>query len=391
MIDAMMLFSQPNINVGLTFTDGFGLYPQGAWKIDASEEQIVYMPLGSTAVMKVSGVTIGKGFHWQQNRDYEYRGRFVVRRVEGGKSVLINNLPLEEYLRCVISSEMSQEAPPEFLKAHAIISRSWALRKITKATERLSEGKVNTPQTIITWQESDAHKYFDVCSDDHCQRYQGIAHCNEQVAEAIAATSGLVLMHQGEIADARFSKCCGGTTELFSTCWADSDLPYLTPIADPYCSPHYIRSHGLLPAVTKALKDYDRTTDYYEWTETVDASLVRANLKAVFGIDKGPVESLQITQTGASGRAKQLLVSCQNGSVSIGKELAIRRLLSPTHLYSSLFSIEPREGGFTLRGKGWGHGVGLCQIGAAAMAVEGFSAQEILQFYYPGTELKKAY
>lgn len=336
---------------------------------------------------EVGGVVIGRGFHWERKAAFRYEGELLETR-----HGLVNRLPVERYIASVISSEMNPAAPKEFLRAHAIISRSWAMRKLT-VREHPGEGKQSSESEIITWQESDAHVGFDVCSDDHCQRYQGMECIDARVMEAIESTRGTVLYDDAarEVADARFSKCCGGTTELFSTCWADREMPYLKAVKDPYCDPARLPDGVRKRVHASILKEYDDGTDYFDWHAEAPRCLVRANLKERFGRDIGEVTALVPLDRGASGRIRRLRVEGSSGAVVIGKELAIRRLLSPSHLFSSAFSVKETPDGFILSGRGWGHGVGLCQIGAAVMASEGKTAEEILSFYFPGTSLKKIY
>lgn len=336
---------------------------------------------------QVEGVVIGKQFHWEQRLSLKYAGK--IEQTDHG---LINRLPIEDYIKSVVSSEMNPKAPVEFIRAHAIISRSWAMRKLY-IKESPSDGIRHSDSEIITWQESDTHIGFDVCSDDHCQRYQGITNINSRVEKAVESTRGILLTDtdSGTIADARFSKCCGGETELFSTCWADKDMPYLTHIHDPYCNPDRLSQEQRITILSDILKDYDVSTDYYRWEESVTPQQIRVNLQNRFDIDKGRVISLKPIEYGKSGRIKLLKVICENGEIIIGKELAIRRLLSPTHLFSSAFEIKSQTDRFLLHGRGWGHGVGLCQIGAAVMASEEKSAEEILSFYFPNTSLVKFY
>lgn len=343
---------------------------------------------------RVANMLIGRGFHWQQRLPILTEGR-LIRGDTGEEGIsLICELPLERYVASVIGSEMNPEAPMEFLKAHAVISRGWALGKTRHGKGSGGDtGKLDEPDMIYTWQDTADHHAFDVCSDDHCQRYQGRkAEPDERTEEAVEATRGLVLTDAfGELADTRFSKCCGGTTELYSTCWGDRDPHYLVSKPDPWCDPAAIPQAERADFLRTVFKGYDATTDYYRWTTHVGKKEVEERLQERFGRNIGEVLDITPLRRGSSGRIFLLGVTGTKGSVSIGKELAVRRLLAPTHLLSSAFDIEPDEEGWQLRGKGWGHGVGLCQIGAAAMARAGHSFEEILEFYYPGTKLKKIY
>ena len=382
-----MIYGEPTVRVGLSEEGGFGLHPHGSYDINAAEDVVTYTPMEQDAFMEVTGIRIGRGFHWDSKRTMRYGGIIQLMRIKE-RTLLLNMLKAEQYLQCVVGSEMHPDAPTEFVKAHAVIARSWLLRMITSKRKALREMSVNP---LITWTEADAHQYFDVCPDDHCQRYQGLDAITPGSKAAVEATRGLILIdEQNDIADTRYSKCCGGKTELFSTCWADKDYPYLTSINDPYCHPDRLAS--ALKAHPSLLKDYDAATDeYYTWEQEVPEALIRHNLKERFNTDIGSITDLKIVKQGPSGRVYELEIVGTTGSVVLGKELSIRRLLSETHLLSSAFTIKKRSGLFILRGRGWGHGVGLCQIGAAVMAVEGKTCSEILDFYYPHTRLSKVY
>ena len=353
-------------------------------------------------------VTIGKQFHWQQQEDQVFRGSLHIIAKEGQLHA-INLIPVEQYLESVISSEMSATNSLELLKAHAIISRSWVLRQIDRGSnekgvsknENILNGLQADSFTLIKFWDHSDHRLYDVCADDHCQRYQGITRASSPlVNQAIAETRGMVLTDEaGEICDARFSKCCGGRTELFSTCWQDEDYSYLQPVDDPYCDPAFIATlpGGLDGVLSQVLNNYDQqTVDYHDWevsyTQAEFSSLVEEKLH----LHLGNVLALEPVERGASGRLKTLKIVGTDKTVVIGKELMIRKALSQTHLYSSWFDVETStnpdgQKRFILKGKGWGHGVGLCQIGAAAMALKGFKAEEILAHYYPGAKITKRY
>lgn len=353
-------------------------------------------------------VTIGKQFHWQQQEDQVFRGSLHIIAKERQLHA-INLIPVEQYLESVISSEMSATNSLELLKAHAIISRSWVLRQIDRGNNEKGESKnenilnglqADSFSLIKFWDHSD-HRLYDVCADDHCQRYQGITRASSPlVSQAIAETRGMVLTDEaGEICDARFSKCCGGRTELFSTCWQDEDYSYLQPVDDPYCDPAFIATlpGGLDGVLSQVLNNYDQqTVDYHDW----EVSYTRAELSSLveekLHLHLGNVLALEPIERGASGRLKTLKIVGTDKTVVIGKELMIRKALSQTHLYSSWFDVETStnpdgQKRFIIKGKGWGHGVGLCQIGAAAMALKGFKAEEILAHYYPGAKITKRY
>lgn len=392
-----MMF-QPNISIGIICNDGFGLTPIGNWDISSSDDGLIFTPIDADALMEVKGVTIGNNFHWQDKKTFRYKGTMKVIRNNHSPATLVNVLPLEQYLQSVVCSEMSATCAVEFIRAHTIISRSWALRKLQRGRGRNEgiAGRICSDDCIRSWEESSDHRDsgYDFCSDDHCQRYQGVEDITEHVAEAVRSTEGIVLADaEGEIADTRFSKCCGGTTEKFSSCWEEHDHPYLTIKSDPFCDPIYARQHGIEKQLKESLKGFDSATEYFSWEETVSDQEIEENIGAKFGRNIGKILEMEISEKSASGRAVALLLKGEKGELTIGKELMIRRLLSDSHLKSSYFSIgrDKLPGRWRLKGKGWGHGVGLCQIGAAAMALTDFSAEEILAFYYPGTKLIKLY
>ena len=308
-------------------------------------------------------VVIGIDFHWQQKRTFKYAGglKFIV---EGDRITAVNCIGMEDYLMSVISSEMKSSASIGLLKAHAVISRSWL-----KA--RLKDHKAG-------------HEHFDVCADDHCQRYQGLTMAvGDDVCRAIDRTWGQVLEYGGDICDTRYSKCCGGRTELFSTCWEDVDLPYLQSVEDPFCD---CENSSILSQV---LNDYDlHTADFHDWTVQYTTDELSELVRTRTGIDFGTIVALEAVERGPSGRIKYLRITGTLREEVIGKELAIRKALSSSHLKSSAFEIEKSPDGFVLKGRGWGHGVGLCQIGAAAMAAQGYDYRQILSHYYVGAEIK---
>ena len=334
------------------------------------------------------GVTIGVDFHWQRSRDLSYSGilEFIV---EGDKITAVNKVDVEEYLLSVISSEMKASAGVEFLKAHAVISRSWVLSQIRdkRRSKAGANGMVDTPEKYIHWFDHEDHTAFDVCADDHCQRYQGINMAvGDNVRQALADTCGEVLAYGGNICDARFSKCCGGVSEVFSTCWEDEDYPYLQSVKDPFCDTSDAE------ILSQVLNDYDlETQDFYRWEQRYTQEELSELICRRSGIDFGVVEDLDPLERGVSGRIKRLLVKGSKRTMEIGKELIIRRWLSESHLKSSAFEIRREGSDFVLEGRGWGHGVGLCQIGAAVMGARGYNYKEILAWYYPGAEIEKCY
>ncbi len=352
---------------------------------------LTFTPQSDDASFSLNDVTIGVNFHWERKETQTFEGTLRI-VVEADKIVAINELPVEKYLTSVISSEMSSTSSLEFLKAHAVISRSWLLAQMEKRKQHESGGDnffsfTKSDNEFIRWYDREDHTIFDVCADDHCQRYQGITRANStHVEEAISETRGQVLSYDDEICDARFSKCCGGQTEEFQYCWENTPKPYLVSFHDPYCNT--TDKHIL----SQVLNDFDQETpDFYHWTVSYTqaelSELVNRKLKDDFGdiIDLIPVER------GKSGRIWKLKIVGTKKTLTIGKELEIRRALSESHLYSSAFDVEKNENGFTLHGKGWGHGVGLCQIGAAVMGEQGHAYDDILLFYYRGAEIKRLY
>ena len=419
-----LMRTQPRIEVGIMsgaeirfeiISDGAGpqkvSYREG--KIDYNGvlydeltfEAVTMSTLFAEPSFRLFGVTIGKQFHWERRQTQVFAGtlKFIV---EAGKVTAVNIIGVEDYLLSVISSEMRATAGLEFLKAHAVISRSWVMSIVgrrgrnTRPVPHLERQDLPSILTwlhstreepremhrFIKWFDHEDHKLFDVCADDHCQRYQGLTMAvGDAVREAIDSTWGEVLTYDGHLCDTRFSKCCGGLTELFSTCWEDTDYPYLTRVEDPYCN---TSDDAVLSQV---LNDYDlETKDFYRWTVEYDRDVLSALISERSGHDIGTLEAIEPLERGVSGRIKLLRIRGSKYSMEIGKELIIRRYLSDTHLKSSAFEVEMTEDKVILHGIGWGHGVGLCQIGAANMAHQGFSYSEILAYYYPGARLGRS-
>ena len=316
----------------------------------------------NTFVLK--NVRIGIGFHWDRHEDQEFAGRLEIRHNADGTQTAINTIDLEDYLCSVISSEMNANSPMELLKAHAVISRSWAIRAMQKPN----------------------HEGFDVCADDHCQRYEGLRRMNERAIEAVRATAGQVLMYDNAICDCRYYKCCGGRTEIWRTCWEDIDVPYIQSVTCDYCkspSPKILRL---------VLNDYDQETkDFRDWKVSYTTEELSEIIRTKSGIDFGEIVDLIPLHRGASGRIDSLKIIGTKHTEVIGKELKIRLWLSKSCLYSSWFEVEKdiqnSVVSFLLSGHGWGHGAGLCQIGAAVMASEGIKYQDILAYYYVGSRL----
>ena len=354
-------------------------------------------------------VVIGVGFHWQRKENQVFKGELSL-IVEDGEVRAINRIAVEEYLVSVISSEMSATSSLEFLKAHAIVSRSWLYAQLFRK-EKVQQGTLGwaTDDEIVRWYAREDHTLFDLCADDHCQRYQGITRAqNPNVARAVGETAGQVLKYDGEVCDARFSKCCGGATEYFSSCWEDENPGYLQAfrdcaageelplLSDEAAARRWIESEPSSFCATsdkavlsQILNGYDReTNDFYRWRVEYEQKDLSDIVASRSGIDFGMIEELVPLERGASGRITRLRVVGSKASRIVGKELEIRRWLSKTHLYSSAFVVDrvccDDKVKFIIKGAGWGHGVGLCQVGAAVMGESGASHTQILAHYYPG-------
>ena len=379
--------------------------------------ELLFAPCGDESVFTLHDVVIGVNFHWQRKESQSFKGALRL-IVEDGEVRAINRVGVEEYLVSVISSEMSATSSLEFLKAHTIVSRSWLYAQLLRK-DKVQQGVLGWEKDdeIIRWYAREDHTLFDLCADDHCQRYQGVTRAhNPNVAQAVKETAGLVLMHDGEVCDARFSKCCGGVTERFSACWEDWDYDYLQAFRDcdgaeplpdltteqgarewiestpsSYCS---TTDSGVLSQI---LNGYDReTNDFYRWRVVYSQKELSALVAGRSGIDFGTIQELLPVERGASGRIVRLRIVGTKATRTVGKELEIRRWLSSSHLYSSAFVVdkvqEPSgEVSFVLKGAGWGHGVGLCQIGAAMMGEKGCTCEQILSFYYPQSVLEKVF
>ncbi len=385
------------------FVDGTGrTYPIGPHEIRAPLTLRPEYPGG--AAFAVMDVTIGIGFHWQRQERQVFRG--ALRVVEDHGLAAINDVPLDEYVTSVISSEMSASCPLELLKAHAVISRSWLLHPRYHAeVSGLGNAETRCAGEIVRWYGREAHRHFDVCADDHCQRYQGITKAfAPAVARAVAETAGELLLFRGRVCDARFSKCCGGMSERYRSAWDDRDVPYLTPVYDGLPpAPAFEAGAWILgkpsawcntedrELLARLLPGFDQETqDFFRWTVVLTGAQIRRHVSEKLGVDLGVVRALAPLERGASGRIVRLRITGDAGSLVVGKELEIRRALAATHLYSSAFVVDEVAGRFTLHGAGWGHGVGLCQIGAAVMATQGHDYRRILAHYYPGTTLGSA-
>jgi SpoIID/LytB domain protein len=397
-------------------------------------------PVLPTASFTVFDVVIGIDFHWERKQDQRFRGALKIKPDGEGRLTIINEVPVESYLVSVISSEMSATSHTELLKAHSIISRSWLLAQLkpwrprkpdrpAPALETKAAGAIHAAgavpaldeeKLLIRWYDREAHTDFDVCADDHCQRYQGvIKSAPPKVSDVIRATWGRVLVYDEELCDARFSKSCGGMTENYDAAWEDARFPYLAvsydgeafpagfdlPLTEEANAERWIRNSP--PAfcntndrkiLGRILPDFDQETrDFYRWRVTISQQELQDLLRKKLGVNFGAIYRLEPVERGASGRLIRLRVVGERETLIIGKELEIRRALSPSHLYSSAFVVEAGEsdGGapsaFTLIGAGWGHGVGLCQIGAALMAERGYDYRRILGHYYRGARLYELY
>ena len=385
-------------------------------------ESIELTPEDNNCSFTLHNVTIGISYHWERQEEQTFTGKLKL-ITDGENVIAINILPVEDYLVSVISSEMSATSSLEFLKSHAVISRSWLLAQIEDRDRKnvhksLQQNFTTDENCIIRWYDREDHKLFDVCADDHCQRYQGITKAsNPSVAKAVKETEGMVLMYGDEICDARFSKCCGGVSETFDTCWEDKDYPYLQPVIDDsenkdipdlsieenaekwirttpaaFCNTHDEK------VLKQILNNYDQeTTDFYRWKVKYSQKEISEFIHRKTGIEFGDIKDLIPMQRGKSGRISRLKIVGTLRTVTIGKELEIRRALSESHLFSSAFVIDKTEvagsvpSEFTITGAGWGHGVGLCQIGAAMMGEKGYSYDKILLHYYRDAEIKKVY
>jgi stage II sporulation protein D len=391
---------RPAIEVELTgtFADASGK-PYSSGRHRFTSEVVLTPSDPASCAFALDDVTIGIGFHWERKERQVFRGAFRLMKRTAGLTV-INDVPLEEYVTSVISSEMSASCPLESLKAHAVISRSWLWFPKANPSSKRAQNEGLDSHEIIRWYGREAHPDFDVCADDHCQRYQGITKAFSPAAtEAVRATSGEFLRYGGAICDARFSKCCGGITERYATAWEDDDIPYLESVYDGPAQPSsdspetWIRSAP--PAycntndselLSRVLPGFDQETkDFYRWRVEYTPEELTDLIGTRLGADLGPIKELEALARGPSGRIYRLKITGERDYIIVGKELEIRRALSRTHLYSSAFVVDKESGRFVLRGAGWGHGVGLCQIGAAVMANEGKAYKEILQHYYRAT------
>jgi len=387
-------------------------------------KELYFEPASPMATFDLMGVTIGKGYHWERKEDQRFKGSLDLLATENG-ILAINEISVEDYLISVVSSEMNATNEKELLKAHAVISRSWLLAQINKNFALVHDthkytSYIQDNKRLIRWYDREDHEMFDVCADDHCQRYQGIIKVSTPLVEnAVNETFGEILTYEDKICDTRFSKCCGGVSEEFEHCWEPKHLPYLSTVrdskADPFLpdltleteaekwirnSPDAYCNTSNKDVLKQVLNNYDQeTTDFYRWkieyTQNELSELINSKMEGIFSFDK--ILDFVPVKRGKSGRIEELEIKGSNGSFVVGKELEIRRILSNTHLYSSAFVIDKldiKEGvpeRFVLTGAGWGHGVGLCQIGAAMMSTQGYKYDEILSHYYKEAQIIKHY
>jgi stage II sporulation protein D len=396
-----------------------------------SEEIIELIPEKNTSTYILKNVTIGIGFHWEKHEDQEFEGGLTF-QVEGDKIRVLNIVSLESYLKSVISSEMSAMNDLNLLNAHAIVSRSWLLAQIQNRGKNKNGSNFNaiTDETalkdssveeLVKWYDREDHETFDVCADDHCQRYQGITKViSENAQKAIETTRGQVLMYENAICDARFSKCCGGISEDFENVWQPLKVPYLVAVRDfisdrvesvtdttvRFKNENYLKSSpeafcntSDIKILSQVLIDFDRsTTNFYRWNVHFSQKEISELIAKKSGFDFGRIIDLVPIEWGNSGRIIRLKISGTKKELIVGRELEIRKWLSESHLYSSAFIVEKEFAGtndvpsrFILRGAGWGHGVGMCQIGAAVMSRKGFTSRHILEHYYTGASINKIY
>ncbi|MGL4993073.1 MAG: SpoIID/LytB domain-containing protein [Bacteroidales bacterium] len=433
--------TEPIVSVGIMFQPSIRFHFQGDFEINnqivngefsASYEsgmisfngehysELLFQPINDESSFLLYDVVIGIGFHWERFEDQRFHGSLKL-IVEDGKLTAINLIPIEKYLKSVISSEMSATSSLELLKAHAVISRTWLLSQIDKRDRLVDqnikwESDVQTDNEWLKWWDREDHINFDVCADDHCQRYQGITRASlslQMVEAAVDATRGELLMSGDAICDARFSKCCGGAVEEFQYCWEpephsylvnlydgdSSDLSELPDLRNESQADSWIRNYPKAycntndkKVLSQVLNNYDQeTSDFYRWRVEYTNTEISELVNRRSGIDFGDIMELNPIERGVSGRLIKLEIVGSNRTMIIGKELLIRRLLSESHLYSSAFVVDKTDNGFVLTGAGWGHGVGLCQIGAAVMADKGFEYRSILNHYFKGIELRRGY
>ena len=384
--------------------------------VEIASGKAIILAAQNNATFTVSNVKIGINFHWQRSQEQSFSGNMFLSVATDSSFNLINEIALEDYLLSVISSEMSAAAPLEFLKAQAVVARSWLVAMLEKKKTARSNTSSKNENEIIVWQDVNDHQGFDVCADDHCQRYQGITRIiSDNVRAAIEATRGLFLISGGDICDARYYKACGGQTEIFSTAWEDKSPDYLksvtdniqqhSPIASEADAEDWLSGRPQAYCDTtdkellgKILPAFDQETlAFYRWQVTYSRQELEEIIRKKSGIDFGELQNIVAVGRGPSGRIYKLRIEGSKRTVIVGKELESRRWLSESHLLSSAFLVSKTNAAdgsvesFTLTGGGWGHGVGMCQIGAAVMAEKGFKAEQILAHYFQGANLQKLY
>ncbi|MCD7963536.1 MAG: SpoIID/LytB domain-containing protein [Rikenellaceae bacterium] len=421
----------PVIDVGIYSADKIAVEFKGTFRSSADDrevygimefstddvnEEVKFSPLDKeNSSFVIKNVIIGKDFHWERPEDQEFNGIFKLIPDEK-KITAVNCIHVEDYLMSVISSEMNAGAPIESLKAHAVISRSWLMSQLkSKSKPELTSVPLCNENEIIKWSDREAHDNYDVCADDHCQRYQGITKVYTPGAvEAVRSTTGVVLTFDGEICDARYSKCCGGMSENYENVWENNSHPYLRAVYDgttgnlpvlnsesgfiKWCrsSPEVFCNTSDKEFLARVLNNYDtETQDFFRWKVSYTQTQLTNIILKRTGIDFGKITDLIPDERGASGRIIKLKIVGEKKTMTIGKELFIRQALSESHLYSSAFFVEKNETGseveFVLHGAGWGHGVGLCQIGAAFMAEKGYEYRKILKHYYKDADIEEIY
>lgn len=444
-----MILQEPNISVGIveqvpeirgTFSGRFELPTtvrlEGAFTVRCLDGRLVLFDDEGIEVMKgddircralsgatftLNGVTIGINFHWERQEDQTFEGNVRFVAASKGSTTVINEIGVEDYLKSVISSEMSAEAPIELLRAHAITSRSWLVAMLHKRMQARNIGipalrSQETESEIVRWYDREDHALFHVCADDHCQRYQGISKIiTENARKAVDDTRGVLLVYHDEVCDARFYKACGGLTENFENAWEDTVVPYLRSVSDAeqsysskstepeardwiLSSPEAYCNTNDVTILKQILPSFDQeTTDFFRWRVDYGREELERIVHKSSGIDFGTITALVPLQRGPSARITRLKIVGTKKTMIVGKELEIRRWLSRSHLYSSAFIVDTDRDAkglptrFTFYGSGWGHGVGLCQIGAAVMAARGKKAEDIVLHYFSGASVQKLY
>ncbi|MDW8001058.1 MAG: SpoIID/LytB domain-containing protein [Deltaproteobacteria bacterium] len=364
----------------------------------------------------LDGIRVGSGFHWERLERQTFLGDLLIRVRKDNRLCAINRIGVEEYIKSVIASEMNPMAPREFLKAHACVARSWVFSRILHKSQAFQQISENSESEIVKIYGSGDHEYYDVCADDHCQRYHGLTKVKSSgVENVVDETEGLVLVYGDSICDTRYSKCCGGITEEYSTAWEEIEIPYLVSVSDStrtlkpprtenevkrwiFSKPKVFCNVTDRALLSKILNETDsETKDFFRWKVTLSAEYLKDLIKMKTGLDVGDIRKIEPLHRGPSGRIKWLLIEGTKKKVKVGKELEIRRILSDSHILSSAFVIlgeKDRDGNLkylNLFGAGWGHGVGMCQIGAANMAMKGYRFEKILEHYFRGTRIVNIY